>query len=93
MHEVNAEIYKRTVMRLESQMKERAEKIRKLEEELGREREEKARLAELAYEVHVIDDEHTFSCPVCHGNLATRHLEDCAYSLAISIMQPKPKAV
>jgi hypothetical protein len=91
MHEVNAEIYKRTAMRLEDQMKERAEKIRRLEEELGREREEKARLAELAYDVPVIDDGECFHCPVCRGKGS--HREDCAYALAVSILQPKPEAV
>jgi multidrug resistance efflux pump len=93
MHEVNAATYKRNLYRLEEQMKQRAEKIRQLEEELGREREEKARLAELAYEVHVIDDEDTFACQACGGNLLTRHRKDCAYALEMSILQHKPEAV
>jgi DNA repair exonuclease SbcCD ATPase subunit len=93
MHEVNESTYKRNLYRLEEQMKQRAEKIRQLEKELAQEREEKARLAELAYEVHVIDDEDTFLCPVCRGTLATRHREDCAYALAMNILQPKTEAV
>jgi len=94
MTEVNGHIYKRALMNAEDKLKERGQRIAELKTERDSLRDENARmrdklvaLAELAYEVHVVDGGGRFYCPVCRGD--GRHREWCAWALAIKILEEK----
>ena len=94
MHEVNAATYKRNLYRLEEQMKERAEKIRRLEEELGREREEKARLVEaLADIVNTVEANNGIHPHAFEQKIQAMNDMFVSLDFARAALQPKPEAV